>query len=61
LTHTIHQKNGLYFPHTTEIMMMMIINYVSKHGIVETPFQHLSRLKLLKEESNKMFHIMPVR
>jgi hypothetical protein len=40
---------------------MMIINYVSKHGIVETPFQHLSRLKLLKEESNKMFHIMPVR
>jgi len=41
--------------------MMMMINYTSKHGTVETPFQHLSRLKLLEEESNKLFHIMPVR
>jgi len=64
LTYKIHQKNGLYFPHTTEIIIIIIIiiiNHASKHGTVETPFQHLSRLKLLKGDNNKMFHIMPVR
>jgi hypothetical protein len=30
------------------MMIIIIMNYASKHGTLETPSQHLSRLKLLK-------------